>query len=300
MIADRTIGAVQTLLDDPNSFAGWQLVVGLLIYSIWQYTDFSGGIDIVTGVAELFGIRIAENFKRPYFSMSLSDFWRRWHISLGAWMKDYVFYPLALSDGAKKLKTSLSKVVKPERSALLVMGLSNIVVFLLVGIWHGPYWHYVLWGLYNGVIIAISTVLEPEYAKWKSVLHINNESAWYKCFKILRTFVIINIGWIFDYCDNTSKIGAMFSGIFTQFAVGQISLDGLLNTGLDSSDWIVLLFAVMMLLGVSIVEEKGTDIRAYLFEIPLIIRWAILYFLIFFIAAHSVITGAATFLYAQF
>lgn len=104
VIADRALPMVSAVFDAPGgTWGGAMAVVGVLAYSVQQYCDFSGGIDLVAGIAELFGIRLAENFRRPYFAVSLGDFWRRWHISLGAWMRDYIFYPFALSRPVSRL-----------------------------------------------------------------------------------------------------------------------------------------------------------------------------------------------------
>ena len=128
------------------------------MYSFQQYADFSGGIDIVTGAAQLFGIELAPNFRQPYFSISLGDFWRRWHISLGSWMRDYVFYPFALLKPVQKLGKKISKRFGKHLGVVLPASIANILVFFLVGIWHGPEVHYILWGLYNGIVIALSDI----------------------------------------------------------------------------------------------------------------------------------------------
>lgn len=113
------------------------------------------------GISELLGINMAVNFRRPYFSTSLSEFWRRWHISLGAWMRDYIFYPLALSKKMSKVSKLANKYIGRKAGRIIPVAFSNLVVFLVVGIWHGAYWHYVAWGLYNGIVIAFSTIAEP-------------------------------------------------------------------------------------------------------------------------------------------
>lgn len=105
VIADRAITLVNETFKNYDNYGGAITVVGVLFYSLQQYADFSGGIDVAMGISELLGINMAVNFRRPYFSTSLSEFWRRWHISLGAWMRDYIFYPLALSKKCLKYQS---------------------------------------------------------------------------------------------------------------------------------------------------------------------------------------------------
>ena len=126
----------------------------LFLFSAQQYADFSGGIDLVLGIALLFGVEMMPNFRQPYFAVSLADFWRRWHISLGAWMKDYVFFPFALTKPMQKLGKWGNAKFGREIGRLFPGTLGNILVFLIVGIWHGAEAHYVIWGLYNGLVIS--------------------------------------------------------------------------------------------------------------------------------------------------
>ena len=135
---------------------GSVVVFGILLYSAQQYGDFSGGIDMVEAASSLFGVGMAENFRRPYFSVSLADFWRRWHITLGTWMRDYVFFPFALTKPMQRLGKWASERLGEHLGRTLPACVANILVFLIVGLWHGAEPHYVAWGLYNGVVIALA------------------------------------------------------------------------------------------------------------------------------------------------
>lgn len=109
ILADRAYVFSKAVFADLNTYSGMYVIVALLTFSIYEYCDFSGGIDVVIGVSELFGIRLDENFRQPYFSKSIGEFWRRWHITLGTWMKDYIFYPFSIS---KKCWHSVRKLRK--------------------------------------------------------------------------------------------------------------------------------------------------------------------------------------------
>ncbi|MFQ9860314.1 MAG: MBOAT family O-acyltransferase, partial [Evtepia gabavorous] len=182
VIADRAAVLVNTVLDDPWSYSGSILAVGVLFYCIQLYGDFSGGIDITRGVARLFGIDLAENFRRPLFSTSLTDFWRRWHITLGAWMRDYLFYPLSLSKPFGKLGKFTRKHLKGKLGKILPTSLATFLVYFVIGIWHGANWRYVAFGFWNGGIITLSLLLAPYVLRWKQALRINDKSiGWHRC-----------------------------------------------------------------------------------------------------------------------
>lgn len=302
VIADRAIVIVNKVFDNYNNYGGGVIVTGILFYSLQQYCDFSGGIDVAMGISELFGIKMLPNFKRPYFSVSLSEFWRRWHITLGLWMRDYVFYPLALTKTMSKISKKSKKYLGKQFSKVLPVALSNIVVFIIVGIWHGPYWHYVAWGLYNGLIIAISALLEPVYVWIKKVFKINTECFSYHLFRILRTFFIINLGWYFDRANGLKESFHMLYITFTNLRIGQVFDGTMLTFGLESKDFKILLITTIILFAVSLMQENGIKIRESLSKQNLVFRWGILYIFIFMIIglAYQSANSAGGFMYAQF
>ena len=275
VIADRAMGLVDTVFSAPaGEYGGAASVVAVLFYAVQQYCDFSGGIDLVTGIAQLFGIRLAPNFKRPYFSVSLADFWRRWHISLGAWMRDYVFYPFALT----RPVTRLSKAAKSRFGAgfarALPAALGNILVFLLVGLWHGATSNYILWGLYNGVILAFSALIEPVYKRMNARLPRLTASKGFHIFRVLRTFIIVNIGWFFDRCARGSDALRMMSAVLTDWRGAQLA--HLSSLGVSAVDLRVLALAVLLLFFVSLAQERGVQVREKVCALWLPLRWLVL------------------------
>ena len=302
VIADRAIVLVNEVFDNYNNYGGSIIVIGILFYSLQQYADFSGGIDVAMGIAELFGINMSPNFERPYFSRNLSEFWRRWHISLGAWMRDYVFYPLALTKRIGKISKWGSKHLGKKFGKVFPVAFSNIVVFLIVGIWHGPYWHFVAWGLYNGIIIALSSILEPFYEWLKKITKVNTKCFSYHLFEILRTFFIVNVGWYFDRGNGLRASINMLHRTISETKVMQLFNGTLFKLGLDKMDFKILIFATIILFIVSVMQENKIKVRDFLSEQNLIFRWAVLYFIIFAtlgLAANSTdLLGG--FMYAQF
>ena len=303
VIADRALPLVSAVFGHQEAYGGAVIVVAVLFYSLQQYCDFSGGIDLVTGIAELFGVRLAPNFKRPYFSVSLGDFWRRWHISLGAWMRDYVFYPFALTRPMTKLSKAAKSRLGADVARALPAALGNILVFLLVGVWHGASMNYVLWGLYNGLILAASALLDPLYRRANDRLgeRITASRGFY-VLRILRTFVIVNIGWYFDRAVRAADAFAMLGKTLLSPAAAQLSDGTLLALGLTAGDFAILAAATLLLFAVSVLQERGVRIRERLLSLPVIPRVVLLYAFMYFVLASFVGAGAANagFMYAIF
>lgn len=302
-IANILSGMLVKIFDNPiRDYSGAMVLAGILLYSAQQYADFSGGIDMVMGVSELFGIRMLENFKRPYFSISLGEFWRRWHISLGKWMRDYVFYPFALTKPMKNMGKWANKRLGKHLGRVLPAALGNILVFFLVGIWHGAQWHYIVWGLYNGLVIAFSDIMAPAFAKVTGFLHINTKTKLYHIFQILRTFIVVNIGWYFDRIANIKV--ALYSLKKTVFDFNASLFETEWNIIIDGYQrYVVTLVAIgcIVVFLVSLLEECGINVKKALYELPTVIRWSIYLFFIGMILISSMCVGnSGGFMYANF
>ncbi len=303
VIADRALPLVSEVFAHQGEYGGAVIAVAVLFYSLQQYCDFSGGIDLVTGIAELMGIRLAPNFKRPYFSVSLGDFWRRWHISLGAWMRDYVFYPFALTRPVSRLSKAARARLGADAARALPAALGNILVFLLVGVWHGATANYVLWGLYNGFILAMSALLEPAYRRVHARLGegVVKSRAFY-VFRVLRTFLIVNIGWYFDRALRAGDALAMLYKTAFAPAFAQLTDGTLLALGLSADDYRILAVSTAILIAVSVLQERGVAVRRAVLALPAAARVALLYAFMYFVAANFVgaASGGAGFMYAIF
>ena len=277
VIADRALPLVNTVFSaQAGTYGGAVAAVGVLVYAVQQYCDFSGGIELVAGIAQLFGIRLAPNFKRPYFAVSLGDFWRRWHISLGSWMRDYVFYPFALTKPVTRLSKAAKGRFGAHISRALPAVLGNILVFLLVGVWHGATSNYILWGLYNGVILALTALLEPAYKRANAALPRLTASRGFQVFRVIRTFIIVNIGWFFDRCARGGDALRMMGSVLTDLRAGELAGGGLYELGITQLDWQVLIAACLLLLVVSVLQERGANIRDWIVRQWMPVRWLIL------------------------
>ena len=310
VIADRALIAINAVLDQYINFGGTTLTFTILLYALQLYTDFSGGIDISRGVAQILGIDMVQNFKRPYFATDINDYWRRWHISLGAWMKEYVFYPLALS----KRCAALSKKIKASRfgstpagnhvARVLPTSIASLIVFLLVGAWHGANWKYIGFGLWNGGVIMVSTLMEPLFVKLAEKLRINTKTMFFRLFQMLRTFLIVLVEYVFDVAPTlTDALRTLWRMLVRQnFAAAGAEIAGL---GLTGKDYWLLGICTLFLLVVSILQERSADVslREKLDQKPFILRYALLFVGILAIVIFGIYGpgyNPADFVYMQF
>ncbi|MDD6070680.1 MAG: MBOAT family protein [Clostridiales bacterium] len=303
-IANLLVDAISVILDAPTKdMPGSVIVAGILMYSAQQYADFSGGIDLVMGIAGLFGIQMMPNFRQPYFAVSLADFWRRWHITLGAWMKDYVFYPFALTKPMQRVgKWGMNHLGK-HVGRVLPACVGNILVFFIVGIWHGAQSHFILWGLYNGIVIAMAELLAPVFVRWKEALRVRENAKWYHIFCVVRTFLIVNIGWYFDRIVNFDDCMLCFKNTITHFGLAQFvpRMSSLMSDVLSVKVLPVILLAIVLVFIYSYLSERGIDVFALLSRKSIVLRWGVYYTMLVLIQfSMSYATSSEAFMYAVF
>lgn len=308
LIADMLYPRVVDLLGGPvKNLPGVLIVFGVLMYAVYQYADFSGGIDMVLGIAELFGLKMQENFRQPYFSTSLANFWQRWHISLGTWMRDYVFYPFAFIKPMQNLSKWSASHLGKHFARVLPAALANILVFMLVGLWHGPELHFFVWGLYNGLVIAFSDLLSPVFAKMNELLHINVKSRGMHVFRIIRTFIIVNIGWYFDYIIDVKKAFIYLKNTFVHFGSPLVlfNRDYLIqifgHISYFESQILLVIIGTAIVFAVSILKENKVDVYKKIQEKNIAVRWMAYYLLLaLIILSFSFSNGQTGFMYAQY
>ena len=142
-------------------YDGFVNALAMVCYTLQLYMDFSGTMDVVIGSAQIFGIKMPENFQRPFFSVTISEFWKRWHITLGTWFKDYIFYPVTMSKPMKHMTSKARKKLGNHYGPLIAGGVSLFCVWICNGIWHGAGWHYIFFGMYHFALILGGNMLEP-------------------------------------------------------------------------------------------------------------------------------------------
>lgn len=275
ILADRLAIAVDFIFDNPSEQSGFILFFAAAGYGLQVYADFSGGMDIARGVAQILGIELVLNFERPYFATSIDEFWRRWHITLGGWMRDYVFYPLSLSKAFANLGKKTRKIFGNYIGKKLPAFLSMFIVFLLVGVWHGSSWKYVAYGLWNGIIIVSSILLDPCYDKFLKKCKINTECFSWKFFQIFRTFVLCSFGRFFSRADRCMTAVDMFKRTILNPNPWTFFDGSFLELGLDYADYCVIFIFCLILLVVGVMQERGICVREKIAEQNLYFRWMV-------------------------
>lgn len=301
VIADRILAGVNTIIRDVDTYRGAYVFVGMLFYALELYADFTGGIDITIGIAQALGIRVKENFNRPYFSKSVKEYWRRWHITMGTWFTDYIFYPISVCKPMLKLSRFARAHLGENIGKRVPIYLSSFAVWLATGIWHGASWNFVVWGLGNWVVLMLSQELEPLYMRFHRRFAVQGRG-WFKLFQVLRTILIMSCLRTFDCYRDVPLTFRMFGTVFTE-GNWHILWDGsLLGIGLSAVDYCVLLAGLILLVAVSLWQRKGS-VRERIAARPYPVRFLIWYglFLIVLLAgAYGIGYDASQFIYNQF
>ena len=276
VIADRLALVVEPLFTDfaGQGYAGAYIWAAAVLYTFQIYADWSGGLDIVLGMSEIFGIRMTENFRRPILAGSVAEFWQRWHITLGSWMRDYLFYPLALSGRFNRLGKRLRRRFGPYVGKVAPAVLASFIVFTCVGVWHGAEWKYVVYGFYQALFVSTATLLEPLYARMRKGLHVREKSAGFQAFRVLRTFLIIMVGRVLSRAGSLGDALAMLGAGVSAWNP-QVLWDGsFLAFGVTAAEWVVLAVAVAAWMAVDALNERGVVVRERLEARALPLRWA--------------------------
>lgn len=285
------------------NYSGILILLGAMVYGVQVYADFSGGMDMVRGVAQIFGIEMAVNFERPYFSTSVSEFWRRWHITLGAWMKDYVFYPLSLSKAFGLLGKKTKELFGINIGKLIPTFLASFVAFFLVGVWHGSDYKYVVYGLWNSIIISGSILLDSTYKKVIEKLKINTGCFSWRLFQIVRTFFLVSIGRIFSRGNSLEDAMQMLKNMFSEFNPWVLTDGSIYNLGLQPRQLFMVFVMLIVLFVVSLLQENGMKIRETLEKQNVVFQWIMIIGAIVFVLIYGAYGGdfnAADFVYQQF
>ena len=265
IIADRALALVNLVTKDSDSFSGSYVLFAVILYALQLYADFSGGIDIIRGVAELFGITMAENFRRPYFSRSLTEYWHRWHITLGNWCRNYIFYPLSIS----KKFLNFGKWLKPKfgkHIAKVFPGcVASLLTFIVIGVWHGSNLKYLYFGLWNGIVIMLAELFKPINEKIATKVFGEAKDGFRGVpaliLSVFWTFILVLIGYYFDVAQNATDAFTMIFRSVTDFHITDFawsSFSGLLESGgLGIYDFYILIISTILLFIVSFYKEKA-------------------------------------------
>ncbi len=255
VVADRIAPLAAAVSQAPDGFGGLYVFLGMVIYTIWMYADFSGGIDIVLGAAGMMQIRMPENFDRPFLSGSLSEFWRRWHMSLMRWVREYIFFPVSASRAVSGLSAKVRKHFGKNAGRRVPLYFASFTVWLVVGIWHGASWNFVIWGLANCIALLISQEMSVWSKKFRKA-HPFTKGQAYRCFQVTRTFFLFCMLEMVEFYP-LSRIPGLLVSMIADFRPRQLFDGTLFALGLTGPDAAVLSAAVALMVWAGITGDKA-------------------------------------------
>lgn len=264
VIADRVLIVIKTMLWDTARYNGAYTLLLILLYSVEIYADFTGGIDITIGIAESMGIKVKENFNHPFSSRSTKEYWNRWHITMGSWFTDYVFYPLSVTKPMMKLSKWSRQKLGNSVGKRIPVYLATAVTWFLTGLWHGAAWNFIVWGMLNCLVILVSQELEPLYKKFRERFPRLTASYGYHCFEAVRTFLLMGLIRSLDCYADVGVTFRMWGSMFTVPNLPQVLNGGMLELGIDVGDYVILALSVIAVAAVSGLTKKK-NLREWLY-----------------------------------
>ena len=295
VIADRLAATTDALLAG-EPLPGWFVLAGVILYAIRLYADFSGGMDVIRGISQMLGITLPENFRRPFFAVSVADYWRRWHITLGTWFRSYLLYPLTASKAGIALGRSAGKLLGKKTGRILPTALATFLIFLLIGLWHGASWNAVIYGGYFGVIMAVSMLMDP---LWKK-LHLSKKG-WVNALRMVRTWLLILPAQYFAFTADTAQSFFLIRQTFADWNIAAFlerfkAIMSPLEWGIAGAGLLILL-----IVDIHLERLKGFNDRlarkSFLLRWPL---WLLLILAIFVFGCYGEGFDSSAFLYTQF
>ena len=275
IVADRLNLFVKPVFDDYGMYDGCIVALGAVLYTLQLYCDFSGTMDVAIGLARVFGVNLPENFRQPFFSRTAAEFWQRWHITLGTWLKDYVYYPVSLSKPVKNLTARARKRFGTRYGPLLTSSIALFCVWFGNGLWHGAGSQYLFFGMYYFVLILLGGLIDPLAQQLAGRLGIDRNAGGYRAFQIARTLVVIFVGELFFRANGMDAGLAMFAKMVTDFGVGSFADGTVLGIGMDGADFaIVAVFAALVLV-LDIMNERGKNLYEAMQQRSAAARWAL-------------------------
>lgn len=303
VIADRAAEFVNAVFDNSANYNGLAVAFAVLFYTLQLYCEFSGVMDVVCGFGEMLGMHLPENFNRPFFAKTINEFWQRWHITLGGWLRDYIFYPISLSKPFMSLSKSARKKFNPYYANLIPTAAALFFVWFSNGFWHGSGWKYVVYGLYYYVLMMTGLFLEPLFRKICAAMKINRESKPFRLFQIIRTFIVVNIGMLIFRAADLKQAWSMLVSVFSDLSIKSVMPGQKNGFGLDIKDYVIILAGVIIVFAVSLMQEKGIDVRLKISKLPYIVKFLIFMIMIFTViifGAYGEGYGVVDLIYANF
>lgn len=239
VIADRAATVVNTVFNQYYAYGSFELVTAIVLFAVQIYCDFASYSTIAVGAAQIMGFELMDNFDTPYFSMSIKEFWRRWHISLSTWFRDYLYIPL----GGNRKGTNRKY-------------LNTMIVFLVSGLWHGANWTFIIWGALHGAYQVIGDITKSHKQKLEKKLNVKTDAFSYKVVKILITFALTCLAWVFFRADTVYIAFDYIARIFTQFNPWALTTSVIYSLGLSTQQMNILIISLVVMFFVDLLKYK--------------------------------------------
>ncbi len=282
VISDRCAVLVNTVYGNYNAYQGFQLILASVLFAFQIYCDFMGYSVIAKGAAEVLGYKLMDNFSRPYLAGSIREFWRRWHISLSTWLRDYLYIPLGGSRGSR---------LKKYRNLM--------ATFLVSGLWHGADMTFVVWGGIHGFYQIAEDTVGSVLKRLCKIIHTNTETFSWKLFGILGNFILVDIAWVFFRADTVHAALRILSRAADISNIGLLLNGGLYQLGLNERNMMILFIGLLALLISGLMAEKGINVPAWLSGQNIVFRYILYWGALVLIIFSLDITGQE-FIYFQF
>lgn len=296
VIADRAAIFVSATLNKSN-LGGMIYVIAMILDAVQIYADFSGYMDIVRGISRIYDVELEPNFDHPFLSRSVPEFWRRWHMSLGSWFRDYVYYPVSLSKPAKKLSRRALKTDSARAKRFLAIVIPVYVTWILTGLWHGTGKGYIAWGVYYGTLICFSTVFSEDIQNRQRKMGIRTETIPYRLFQTVKIFVIFMGGRFLGRRMGINHRIEIVRRILFNFWDMSV-----FDHGLNMANFMIILFGILILVRIAVIETKE-DVFTWFNKKNYIFCAAVLYILIFsvfLLGIYGEAYSTVNFMYRQF
>ena len=302
VVADRLGIFVNSVFGNVAGAWGFVYPVALVFAAFQMYADFSGCMDIITGISDIVGVKLDKNFEQPFLSRTVTEFWRRWHISLFNWLKDYIYMPLLTSRFLGKFRKAIKKKCSAQAAKTITSIIPTACVFLIIGLWHDVGWRYVIHGLYWTVLFVLSTAFEDKLSRIPGKLHLNTDGIGWRCFQTLRTFALYAISYITFTPKTMGDVIAAVRNTFSTFNPWVFFNGTLYNYGLNKANLFLGVLCILFLIMVDIIQERCV-IRDKLSQMNIVVRWAVYFagiFAVIIFGMYGPGYNAAAFIYQQF
>lgn len=302
IVADRLMPAVTFITSDPKGHDGGYVFAAMVYYTIALYADFTGGIDVTIGIAQMLGIEVAENFDLPYFSQSLKEYWRRWHISMGTWFRDYLYYPMAVSKPIHRLSRWCNTHIGRALGRRVPVYLAGLVTWAATGLWHGAGFTFLLWGILNWIILMISEEFAPAVRRFHARSGFDTIPA-YKVFRMVRTLAVVSLLRTLDIYSGVGETFKAVASMFTSSNWAALFTGGLLEIGLTWQDHLVVTAGILVMLAAGIYRYRGHSIREEINDLDYPVAFVIVLLLMISILVFGVYGmgyEASQFIYNRF